>query len=65
MFEIFEEEFQKLRMSEDLDFLRTELDKTKQVTPECTAHMFYLNMKIDIITKRISDVEKSLRDVFG
>ena len=65
MFEPFEDEFQKLRTSEDLDFLRNELEKTKQVRPECTTHMFYLNMKINIIEKRIADVKKSLHDVFG
>ncbi len=65
MFEIFEEEFQNLRTCENLDSLRKELEKTKQVRPECTAHMFYLNNKIGVIEKRITDVEKSLHDVFG
>ncbi len=56
MFKIFEEEFQNLKTCEDLDFLRKELENTKQVTPENTAHMFYLNNKIGIIEHRIKEL---------
>ncbi len=58
-------ELESLKTCEDLDFLCKELEKTKQVRPECAAHMFYLNNKIGIIEKRITDVKKSLHDVFG
>ncbi len=65
MIQSFDDEFEKLKKSEDLDFLRKELQKTKCDSPECTIHMMYLNNKIGVISSRIKELEKSLHEVFG
>lgn len=40
----------------DIVLLKNELKKTKLIVPECTAHMFYLQERISLLTFRINQL---------
>ena len=61
----YELEFNRIRTSEDLEFLRSEKRETEITVPESMMHAVYLASKTKCIQQRIKELEQSLHEVFG
>jgi hypothetical protein len=49
-----------LRISNDISYLREQLESTKKSMPDCAAESLYRTNKINIITNRIKELEDEL-----